>query len=86
MDWLKREMNLTPPQNASTAGSAPFGLSWFHFLVMVALMGFAAVMVGMYYRKMRRAADLVQALTGTAAPAPTPAPTTRPAKPARLIN
>ena len=72
-DWLKREMNLTPPSDSPTARRGPFGLSWFHFLVMVALIGFAAVMVGMYYLKMRRAADLVQALAGTAAPAPTPA-------------
>ena len=71
-DWLKREMNLTPPPDAPTARHGPFGLSWFHFVVMVALIGFAAAMVGMYYRKMRRASDLLQALTGTTAAAPTP--------------
>lgn len=70
--WLKREMNLAPPPDAPTPRSGPFGLSWFHFLIMVALVGFAAAMVGMYYRKMHRAADLVRALTGTAAPAPIP--------------
>jgi ferredoxin-NADP reductase len=70
-DWLKREMNLTPPPASPTARGGPFGLSWFHFVVMVALIAFAAVMVGMYYRKMHRAADLLQALTGTTASAPT---------------
>jgi ferredoxin-NADP reductase len=73
-DWLKREMNLTPPPDASTARGGPFGLSWFHFVVMVALIGFAAVMVGMYYRKMHRAANLLQALTGTTAGTVTAAP------------
>ncbi len=81
-EWLKREMNLTPPPTAPTARSGPFGLSWFHFVVMAALIGFAAAMVVMYYRKMRRAADLLQALTGasaggtaSASPAPAAAPT-----------
>ena len=63
-DWLKREMNLPSTTAAPHSGHGPFGLSWFHFLVMVALIAFAAVMVGMYYRKMHRAADLLQALTG----------------------
>lgn len=71
-DWLKREMNLAPPPDSPTARRGPFGLSWFHFLVMVALVAFAAAMVGMYYRKMHRAADLLQALTGTTAPPLTP--------------
>ncbi len=72
-DWLKREMNLTPPPATPTARGGPFGLSWFHFVVMVALIGFAAVMVAMYYRKMHRASDLLQALTGTTASTSTPA-------------
>lgn len=63
-DWLKREMNLTPPPDAPTTRGGPFGLSWFHFVVMVVLIGFAVVMVGMYYRKMHRAANLLQSLTG----------------------
>ena len=71
-DWFKREMNLAPTPHA---GHGPFGLSWFHFVVMVALVGFAAAMVGMYYRKMHRAADLLQALTGGGGVAPTPPPT-----------
>ncbi|MBN9518210.1 hypothetical protein J0H58_06780, partial [bacterium] len=48
-DWLKREMNLVSVQDAPKSGGRVFGLSWFHFVVMVALVGFAAAMVGMYY-------------------------------------
>jgi ferredoxin-NADP reductase len=72
-DWLKREMSLTPP-DAPTARGGPFGLSWFHFVVMAALIAFAAAMVGMYYRKMRRATDLLRSLTGTTVVPVTPAP------------
>lgn len=78
-DWLKREMNLAPPPLAPTARSGPFGLSWFHFVVMAALIGSAAVMVVMYYRKMRRAADLLQALTGASAVSPASAASATPA-------
>ena len=63
-EWLKREMNLPSSASASPHGGGPFGWSWFHFVVMVALVAFAAAMIGMYYRKMRRAADLLQSLTG----------------------
>jgi ferredoxin-NADP reductase len=80
-DWLKREMNLVPTATDPTIRRGPFGLSWFHFIVMVALIGFAVVMVVMYYRKMRRAADLLQALTGTGpggAAAPSAAPAVTP--------
>jgi ferredoxin-NADP reductase len=69
-DWLKREMNLLPPPDAPTTRTGPFGLSWFHFVVMVFLIGFAAVMVWMYYHKMQRATLLLQELTGGSAAAP----------------
>jgi ferredoxin-NADP reductase len=62
--WFKREMNLSTLPESPTARTGPFGLSWFHFLTMAALVGFAAVMVVMYYRKMHRAAELLQGLTG----------------------
>ncbi|MEO2088049.1 MAG: FAD-binding oxidoreductase [Gemmataceae bacterium] len=75
-DWFKRELGLAPSPSPAVPGG-PFGLSWFHLLVMAALVGFAAAMVGMYYRKMRRAAELLRALTGTSAS--TPVATTPPA-------
>jgi ferredoxin-NADP reductase len=64
-EWLKREMNLPASGAASPHAGGPFGWSWFHFVVMVGLLAFAAAMIGMYYRKMRRAAALLQSLTGT---------------------
>jgi ferredoxin-NADP reductase len=69
LQWFKREMNLSsaPPPESATGG--PFGLSWLHLAVMAALVGFAAVMVWMYFFKMRRAAMLLQNLTGGARPA-----------------
>jgi ferredoxin-NADP reductase len=61
LDWLRREMALTqvPPRHRG-----PFGLSWFHFSVMAGLIAFASAMLAMYYRKMRRASDLLLSLTG----------------------
>jgi hypothetical protein len=65
LQWFKREMNLSSPA-ATEAPAGPFGLSWFHFFVMVILIGFAVVMVWMYFRKMRRATELLQRLTSGA--------------------
>ncbi len=65
LQWFKREMNLldqAPPQGAV----GPFGLSWFHFFTMTLLTVFAAVMIGMYFLKMRRATALLRSLTAGA--------------------
>ncbi len=69
--WFKREMNLLPPAAIGPRGGL-FGLSWFHAFSMATLIGFAAAMIGMYFFKMRRAALLLQGLTG-GAPPPAPA-------------
>jgi ferredoxin-NADP reductase len=63
--WFKREMNLLPPAGTEPHGGV-LGLSWFHFFVMVVLIGFAVAMIWMYFHKMRRAAQLLQELTGGA--------------------
>ncbi|MCI0456027.1 MAG: FAD-binding oxidoreductase [Gemmataceae bacterium] len=68
LQWFKREMNLLPVASPEAHGGV-FGLSWFHFFVMVVLIGFAAAMIWMYFHKMRRAAALLQSLTGAAPPA-----------------
>jgi ferredoxin-NADP reductase len=68
LEWFKREMSLSPPASAP-AGGGPFGLSWLHLAVMALLAGFAAVMLWMYFHKMRRAAELLKRLTVSAAPA-----------------
>ena len=65
LEWFKNRMDL--PIAAAPAGAA--GLSWFHAFVMVVLIAFAAAMIGMYFLKMRRAASLLQGLTG-GVPAP----------------
>ncbi|WP_233578891.1 FAD-binding oxidoreductase [Tautonia sociabilis] len=71
LQWFKREMSLLPP--AGTAGEAgSIGVSWFHGFVMVALVAFAAAMIAMYFSKMRRAARLLQGLTGGGPPGVAP--------------
>lgn len=73
LEWFKDEMDLrTPAAHRASAGSL-IGFSWFHVFVMAALGFFAVVMVGMYFFKMRRAAALVETLTGGAAAASVPA-------------
>lgn len=62
--WFKHEMNLLPPAATEVQGGL-FGLSWFHFFVMVVLIGFATVMIWMYFFKMRRATLLLQNLTSS---------------------
>ena len=67
--WFKREMNLTTAVPSEAASGGLFGLSWFHLVIMVVLIGFAAVMIWMYFHKMQRATLLLQSLTGIAPPA-----------------
>jgi hypothetical protein len=69
LQWFKGEMNLSAPPAGQEAAGGPFGLSWFHFLVMVILVGFVAVMLWMYFHKMRRATELLKRLTAEAPPA-----------------
>jgi len=64
LQWFKREMSLPLSGGDPRHPTGPFGLSWFHLFVMALLSGFAAVMIVMYVLKMRRAAALLQALTG----------------------
>jgi hypothetical protein len=81
LQWFKGQMSLYAPPTGTAAPGGPFGLSWFHFFVMVILAGFAAVMIWMYFHKMRRASELLARLTSAAptsgagvggAPAPPP--------------
>ncbi len=70
MDWFKRELSLAQPGNPESSRGEVLGVSWFHAFVMVVLVGFAVTMIGMYFFKMRRAALLLQDLTGGAVLAP----------------
>jgi ferredoxin-NADP reductase len=67
LQWFKREINLQPAATAE-AGGGVFGLSWFHFFSMAVLIGFAVVMIWMYFHKMRRASELLARLTAGAPP------------------
>lgn len=68
LQWFRSEMNL--PQPVQPSSSTASGIGWFHASVMVLLIGFAVTMIGMYFFKMRRAAELLRSLTGGAAVAP----------------
>lgn len=61
LQWFRREMNLLPPASA-TAKAGLFGMSTFHFFVMVLLVVFSVVVIWMYFFKMRRATALLQRL------------------------
>lgn len=74
LDWFRREMNLPPSQG--DVGWSSYRSSWFHTVVMAALIAFAGAMIGMYFFKMRRAAALIAQLSESGAPAPFVAPST----------
>ena len=63
LEWFKTQMDL-PVATVPSGPGGPFGLSWFHAFVMTVLIAFAAAMIAMYFFKMRRAAVLLQGLTG----------------------
>ncbi len=87
--WFKREMSLLPPAGGAS-DDGPHGISWFHGFVMVGLVGFAAAMIAMYFFKMRRAARLLQGLTGggppDAAPGGPPPPAPAGSTPAAAVQ
>ena len=69
LQWFKREMNLLPAVG-EPRGFRLWGMTPFHAAIMTSLVLFAAAMIGMYFLKMRRAASLLQSLTGGVAPSP----------------
>jgi len=82
LDWLRDEMSIETPIGAAPA--TPFQVGWFHAFVMALLTGFAIIMIGMYFFKMRRAATLLAELAeADARPAATssPPPPTKSASP-----
>ena len=64
LDWFRRDMHLVP---LSSDGSPHgfFGLSWFHYFAMLIVSAFAVAMVGVHFRRMRRAEALVAKLAGS---------------------
>ncbi len=57
LSWFKREMGIAAPGTSHGARSG-LGLSPLHLFTMALLIGFAVVMLGLYFFKMRRAAAL----------------------------
>ncbi len=82
LEWFRREMNL--PVSAAPASVGLLGNMQFHIVVITILGAFAAVMIFMYFYKMRRAAHLLQALTGGGPSTPL-ARSTAPAPPATTV-
>ncbi len=79
LQWFKQEMNLLPPREGKQAHGI-LGLSWFHFYVMLLLIGFAVAMLFLYFFKMRRAAALLSRLAEDAGSVnPPPAAAEKPA-------
>ena len=70
LSWFKTEMNLREPVMLHPQGF--LGLSLFHMLVMALLSLFSATMILMYFFKMRRAAALLERLTGQGVAMPSP--------------
>ena len=63
LDWFRREMQLVP-LSSDMPPHGFLGLSGFHYFTMFILSAFAVTMVGMYFRRMRRAEALVARLAG----------------------
>src|SRR6266568_2169972 len=82
LEWFRREMNL--PISGAPPSVGLLGNMQFHILVITILGAFAAVMIFMYFYKMRRAEHLLQALTG-GGPSTPPARSTAPAPPATTV-
>src|SRR6266568_287182 len=82
LEWFKREMNL--PISAAPTSVGLLGNIQFHIVVITILGVFAAVMIFMYFYKMRRAEHLLQALTG-GGPSTPPARSTAPAPAGTIV-
>jgi hypothetical protein len=74
LQWFKGQMNLRTTA-LGVEPSGPLGLTWSHLFIMVLLVAFAAVMIAMYFFKMRRAAALFGRIeAGKGGPPPGSAP------------
>lgn len=74
VQWFKGQMNLPGPFPHAGARGV-WGMSWEHLILMALLVAFAAVMIAMYFFKMRRAAALFGRLeSGSGKPPPGAAP------------
>src|SRR5258708_12964015 len=68
LQWFRQQLNL-PDQSGSQSAFSPF-----HWFIMAALVAFAAVMIWMYFHKMRRADPLLPGLASSNTQSPQSAP------------
>jgi len=66
LQWFRKEMNLTGGGGFTEHRHGLLGMSTFHFVSMVALIVFAALMLWMYFFKMKRASELLVQLAADA--------------------
>lgn len=76
LGWFKSNMSLLPAQDM-VAPHGLFGLSWFHYFLMILLMTYATALVWMNVAKMQRARSLAERLASAARP-PASAPVSAP--------
>ena len=62
LQWFRKEMNLVGGNGGAVHENGVLGMSVFHFVPMASLIVFAAVMLAMYFFKMRRATRLIEDL------------------------
>lgn len=60
LQWFRKEMNLVGSGAPAEHQHGILGMSVFHFVSMTALIVFAALMLAMYFFKMRRATQLIE--------------------------
>ena len=62
LSWFKENLGLENASPSQETERTFFGLGFFHFFIMALLTLFSIVMIGMYFFKMRRAAELLSRL------------------------
>lgn len=65
LQWFKSEMNLGDAAPIASSNAMLWGMTPFHSIIMAILILFTAVMIWMYFFKMRRAASLLEKLAGS---------------------
>lgn len=65
VDWLRSDLGLA---RESSPAHGLFGLTWFHYLLMAAIIGAGLLLAGVQWHKRRRAGQLLERLAGGAAP------------------
>lgn len=65
MNWFKVNLGMDESLGAATDEGPFLGLSAFHFFSMLLLAGFSATMIWMYFRKMKRATEILAGLSKT---------------------